>query len=152
MVTWKDTFFCKWFYGISQFPATTTALQTAGHTTDTTARAIGAWTTAGNGTGIATGNTGRRATTTPATPRPASTSDGAAIGTARTRTGGKAAGVSTNEGGVEPGPIAHPPRWVLQYPSLLFPTPKSLLLSLYLYTLLSLFLRNAFLFHSPRIW
>jgi len=25
-------------------------------------------------------------------------------------TGGKAAGVSTNEGGVEPGPIAHPPR------------------------------------------
>lgn len=27
-------------------------------------------------------------------------------------TGEKAAGVSTNEGGVEPGPIAHPPRWV----------------------------------------
>lgn len=26
------------------------------------------------------------------------------------RIGGKAAGVSTNEGGVEPGPIAHPPR------------------------------------------
>lgn len=26
------------------------------------------------------------------------------------RTDGRAAGVSTNEGGVEPGPIAHPPR------------------------------------------
>lgn len=86
--------------------ATTTALQTAGLTTDTTARAIGAWTTAATGRG----STGRRATTTPATPRPATTTAGAAIGTARTHTGGKAAGVSTNEGGVEPGPIAHRPR------------------------------------------
>lgn len=90
--------------------ATTTVLQTAGHTTDTTARATGAWTTAGNGTGIKTGITGRRATTTLATPRPATTFAGDATGTARTHTGGKAAGVSTNEGGVEPGPIAHPPR------------------------------------------
>lgn len=89
-------------------PATTTALQTAGLTTDTTARAIGAWTTAA--TGIVTGNTGRRATTTPATPRPATTTAGATTGSMRTRTGGKAAGVSTNEGGVEPGPIAHRPR------------------------------------------
>lgn len=52
----------------------------------------------------------RHATTTPATPRPATTTAGDAIETKRTPTGGKAAGVSTNEGGVEPGPIAHPPR------------------------------------------
>lgn len=40
------------------------------------------------------------------------TTDVAAKGTVSgmSRTGGKAAGVSTNEGGVEPGPIAHPPR------------------------------------------
>lgn len=40
------------------------------------------------------------------------TTDAAVRGSANgtSRTGGKAAGVSTNEGGVEPGPIAHPPR------------------------------------------
>lgn len=39
------------------------------------------------------------------------------------RTDGKAAGVSTNEGGVEPGPIAHPPRWVQPDLRLCFSSP-----------------------------
>lgn len=40
------------------------------------------------------------------------TTDEAVRGSAsgKNRTGGKAAGVSTKEGGVEQGPIAHPPR------------------------------------------
>lgn len=84
--------------------ATTIALQTAGRTTDTTGTVTVDRTAAG------TGSTGRRATSTPATPRQATTTDADEIGTTRTPTGGKAAGVSTNEGGVEPGPIAHPPR------------------------------------------
>lgn len=45
-------------------------------------------------------------------PQTCTTTDVAARGGANgmSRIGGKAAGVSTNEGGVEPGPIAHPPR------------------------------------------
>lgn len=44
--------------------------------------------------------------------RTCTTTDAAVRGSVnkKSRTGGKAAGVSTNEGGVEPGPIAHPPR------------------------------------------
>lgn len=43
-------------------------------------------------------------------PRTCTTTGAAESGSGMSRTGGKAAGVSTNEGGVEPGPIARPPR------------------------------------------
>lgn len=53
-----------------------------------------------------------KVTTHATSPRICTTTDVAARGNANetNRIDGKAAGVSTNEGGVEPGPIAHPPR------------------------------------------
>lgn len=53
-----------------------------------------------------------KVTTHATSPQTCTTTDEAARGNVNemNRIDGKAAGVSTNEGGVEPGPIAHPPR------------------------------------------
>ena len=92
--------------------ALTTGQQSGGPLTEDTAMDTDAWTTVGRET--ATGNESpkpRPTLTIHGTSRPPCTTTGeAARGSAKSRTGGKAAGVSTNEGGVEPGPIAHPPR------------------------------------------
>ena len=99
----------------ASFAATIIARQTAGHTTGATVRATAAWTRATN----ETAETGKgnmevqqpTAVTTHVTShRACATTGGGARGNGRSRTEGRAAGVSTNEGGVEPGPIAHPPR------------------------------------------
>lgn len=99
------------------FAATIIARQTAGRTTDATVRAIGAWTRAANETEIAESGKGNMeeqqqpmVTTHPTSHRACATTGGVVRGNGRSHSEGRAAGVSTNEGGVEPGPIAHPRR------------------------------------------
>ncbi|XP_068603569.1 dual specificity protein kinase CLK2 isoform X3 [Brachionichthys hirsutus] len=94
--------------------ALTIALPSTGRLTEDTATDTDAWSRAGTKTekGILTEQP--KATTHATSPRTCTTTGGAASGSAsgsgRSRTGGKAAGVSTNAGGVEPGPIARRPR------------------------------------------
>lgn len=87
----------------------------AGRLTDGFAKDIDAWTPAVNESVIATGRGNstehQKVTTHHATFRLQCMTTGVATkGSGRIPTGEKAAGVSTNEGGVEPGPIAHHPR------------------------------------------
>lgn len=88
--------------------------QNTDHLTEDTARDLGAWIRAGIMTARETGNRMEQLTVTihATSPRTCTTTDAAVRGSASgmSHIGGKAAGVSTNEGGVEPGPIAHPPR------------------------------------------
>lgn len=95
--------------------ALTIALPSCGPLTEDTAKATDAWIPAeieaATENGIPTEDRPRR--TTNATSRPTCTTTGAAArgsASGTSPTGGKAAGVSTNEGGVEQGPIADPPR------------------------------------------
>lgn len=94
--------------------ALTIALRSTGHLTEDTARDTDAWIRAEIETATEKGSHMEQLKVTiHATSPPTCTTTGeAASGSANgmSRTGGKAAGVSTNEGGVEPGPIAHPPR------------------------------------------
>lgn len=91
--------------------AMTIVQQSAGHLTDDSVRATDDWNTAENETMNGRGNTDQaKATTHANSPQTCTTTGEAASEKGRNHTGGRAAGVSTNEGGVEPGPIAHPPR------------------------------------------
>lgn len=94
--------------------ALTIALRSTGHLTADTARDTDAWIRAEIKTATEKGSHMEqlKATIHATSPQTCTTTDVAARGSAneKSRTGGKAAGVSTNEGGVEPGPIAHPPR------------------------------------------
>lgn len=94
--------------------ALTIALLSTGRLTEDTARDTDAWIRAEIKSGTEKGSHMEllKATIHATSPQTRTTTDGAARGSATgtSRTGGKAAGVSTNEGGVEPGPIAHPPR------------------------------------------
>lgn len=94
--------------------AMTIAQRSTGRLTEDTARDPDAWIRAGTGTATEKGSHMEqpRVTIHATSPRACTTTDAAARGSVigTSRTGGKAAGVSTNEGGVEPGPIAHPPR------------------------------------------
>lgn len=91
-----------------------------GRLTEDTVKDTDAWTRAENKTAIEKGShmVQPKVTIRKASPQVCTTTDVAGRGNATgpthsdgtTPTGGKAAGVSTNEGGVEPGPIAHPPR------------------------------------------
>lgn len=82
--------------------------------TEDTARDTDAWIRAEIETVTETGSHMERLKVTihATSPQICTTTDAGARGSVNgmSRTGGKAAGVSTNEGGVEPGPIAHPPR------------------------------------------
>lgn len=92
----------------------TIAQPSTGRLTEGTARDTDAWIRLENKTATEKGNHAERLKVTirATSPRTCTTTDAGASGSAsgKSRTGGKAAGVSTNEGGVEPGPIAHPPR------------------------------------------
>lgn len=94
--------------------AMTIALWSSGPLNEDTARDTDAWIRAEIETATEKGiRTERLKVTIHATsPQTCTTTDVAARGSENgtSRTGGKAAGVSTNEGGVEQGPIAHPPR------------------------------------------
>lgn len=99
--------------------AMTIAQQTIGRSTGDTARDTDAWNQA-EIESVTTTETGShteqlKVTITPprgTSPQPCMTTAAAENGnvTGTSHIGGKAAGVSTKEGGVEPGPIAHPPR------------------------------------------
>lgn len=80
--------------------------------TGDTAKDTGAWTRAEIATENGSHMEQLKVTIRATSPPPCMTTDEAVRGSANgtSLTGGKAAGVSTNEGGVEPGPIAHLPR------------------------------------------
>lgn len=88
--------------------ALTIALRSTGHLIEDTARDTDAWIRAE----IETEKGSHMEQLKVTSPQTCTTTDVAVRGSVNgmSRTGGKAAGVSTNEGGVEPGPIAHPPR------------------------------------------
>lgn len=92
--------------------AMTIAQQNTGLSTEDTMRDTDDWTRAVSGTGTGSRTEQPKTIILEISPRTCMTTDTAAresvSGT--TRTGGRAAGVSTNEGGVEPGPIAPRPR------------------------------------------
>lgn len=92
-----------------------------------TTRDTGDWIRVESETGTGTGSLMERlkAITRATSPQTCTTTDVAARENATSRTGGKAAGVSTNEGGVEPGPIALLPRWVDPGPRLFFNSSSS---------------------------
>lgn len=95
--------------------AMTIAPRSTGHLTEDTARDTDAWEIRAEiETVTETGSHMEQLKVTihATSPQTCATTDVAERGSASgtSRTGGKAAGVSTNEGGVEPGPIAHPPR------------------------------------------
>lgn len=94
--------------------AMTIAQRNTDHSTEDTARDTDAWIRAEIEIATERGNRTEQLKVTihGTSPRTCTTTDAAVRGSANgtSRTGGKAAGVSTNEGGVEPGPIAHPPR------------------------------------------
>lgn len=116
----------------------TIAQWSTGHLTEDTAKVTDAWIRAGIETATEKGSHMEQLKVTihVTSPQICTTIDAAVKGNANgmNRTGKKAAGVSTNEGGVEPGPIAHPPRWVQQDLKLCFysslPLSFSLSLSL----------------------
>lgn len=76
-----------------------------------TVKVTGAWNTVETGT-VSTEGFRQLTATTHETSRPATTTIGgsATAASAISPIGARAAGVSTNEGDVEPGPIAHRPR------------------------------------------
>lgn len=90
--------------------------RTTGHLTEDTARVTDAWIRVEIKTATEKGSHMEQLKVTihVTSPQTCTTTDAAVKGNVNrmNRTGEKAAGVSTNEGGVEPGPIAHPPRWV----------------------------------------
>lgn len=94
----------------------TIAPRNNGHLTEDTARDTDAWIRAEIETATEKGSHMEQLKVTihATSPQTCTTTDVAARGrgsaNGMSRIGGKAAGVSTNEGGVEPGPIAHPPR------------------------------------------
>lgn len=94
--------------------AMTIAQRSTGHLTEDTAREPDAWIRAEIEIATEKGShtEQQKVTIHVTSPQACTTTDAAAKGSVNgmSRTGGKAAGVSTNEGGVEPGPIAHPPR------------------------------------------
>lgn len=94
--------------------AMTIALRSTGHLTEDTARDTDAWIRAEIKTATEKGSHMEQLKVTihATSPQMCMTTDVAVKGIANgmSHTGGKAAGVSTNEGGVEPGPIAHLPR------------------------------------------
>lgn len=92
----------------------TIALRSSGHSNEDTARDTDAWIRAEIKTVTEKGNHMEQLKVTihATSPQICTITDVAERGSVNgmSRTGGKAAGVSTNEGGVEQGPIAHPPR------------------------------------------
>lgn len=92
--------------------ALTIAQPREGPLTEGTARDTDDWITAESETATGSHKEQLKRTTHATSPQACTTTGVAVRGSGRSRTGGRAAGVSTNEGGVEPGPIAHPPRWV----------------------------------------
>lgn len=102
--------------------AMTIAQQITVRSTEDTMRDTDDWTRAGSETGTGSRTEQPKAITLGISPRTCTTTDTAARESVsgKTRTGGRAAGVSTNEGGVEPGPIATPPRWVRLCPKFRF--------------------------------
>lgn len=94
--------------------AMTIAQRSTGHLTEDTARVTDAWIRAETTTEKGSHMEQLKVTIHVTLLQTCMTTDAAVKGNVRgtNRTGEKAAGVSTNEGGVEPGPIAHPPRWV----------------------------------------
>lgn len=94
--------------------AMTIDLQSTGHLIEDTARDTDAWIRAEIVIVTEKGSHMEQLKVTihATSPQTCMTTDVAVRGNANgmSRTDGKAAGVSTNEGGVEPGPIAHPPR------------------------------------------
>lgn len=94
--------------------ALTIALRSIGRLKEDTARATDAWIRVEIETATEKGSLMEppKVTIHATSPRTCTTIVAAARGSVNgmSRTGGKAAGVSTNEGGVEQGPIAHPPR------------------------------------------
>lgn len=104
--------FCGFFNSVG---ALTIALPSCGHLTEDTARDTDAWIPAEIETATEKGTPTQdrpRLTTNATSRQTCTTTDVAARGSesGMSPTGGKAAGVSTNEGGVEQGPIADPPR------------------------------------------
>lgn len=94
--------------------AMTIAPRSCGRLTEDTAKDTGAWIPAEIETATEKGIRMEqlRLTTSATSPQTCTTTAVVVRGSANgmSLTGGKAAGVSTNEGGVEQGPIAHPPR------------------------------------------
>lgn len=92
--------------------ATAIAPWSTGRSTGDAGRDTGAWITAGTATGKESLTRWPKVTTNATFLQTCTTTGEAARGIASglNRTGGKAAGVSTKEGGVEQGPIAHRPR------------------------------------------
>lgn len=90
----------------------TIAQRSTGLLTEDTAKATDAWIRAETVTEKGSHTEPPKVTIHVTSPRIYTTTGVAATGNANgtNRIGRKAAGVSTNEGGVEPGPIAHPPR------------------------------------------
>lgn len=88
------------------------ALWSTGHLIEDAGRDTDAWITAEIVTEKESHTEYLKVTTNATFLRRCTTIDEAVRGNASglNRTGGKAAGVSTKEGGVEQGPIAHPPR------------------------------------------
>lgn len=113
--------------------ALTIALPSCGHLTEDTAKGTDDWIPAEIETATEKGipTEDLRLTTNATSRQTCTTTDVAARGSESemSPTGGKAAGVSTNEGGVEQGPIADPPRWV-QSDLKWFNSPHPSLLSL----------------------
>ncbi len=122
------SFMLRWMPLLSvSVVAMTIGLQSTGHLIDDSARDIDAWIRAENVTVTEKGSHMEQLKVTihATSPQTFMTTDVAVRGSGNgmSRTDGKAAGVSTNEGGVEPGPIAHPPRWVQPRLSLCFNSP-----------------------------
>ncbi|MEQ2215044.1 hypothetical protein XENOCAPTIV_026449 [Xenoophorus captivus] len=90
----------------------TIAQQNTDRLTEDTMKDTDDWTRVANETGTGNRTEQPKAIILEISPQTCTTTDMAAreSATGMTRTGGKAAGVSTNEGGVEPGPIAPLPR------------------------------------------
>lgn len=92
--------------------AVTIVLRSNGRLTEDTATDTDAWIRAETATEKGSHMEQLKVITHAISPQTCTTTDVAARGSenGKSRTDGEAAGVSTNEGGVEPGPIAHPPR------------------------------------------
>lgn len=101
------------FYSFS-VAAMAIALWSTDHLIEDAGRDTDAWNTAEIVTEKESPTEWLKATTNATFLQTCTTTDEAERGIAsgKNRTVGKAAGVSTKEGGVEQGPIAHPPRWV----------------------------------------
>lgn len=112
-----SAFLLQWIpLSVDSVVAMTIALWNTGHSTEDTGRDTDAWIPAVIETATEKGSNmeWQKVTTSATFPQTCTTTGVAARGSVNgmSRTDEKAAGVSTNEGGVEQGPIAHPPRWV----------------------------------------